>query len=37
MQVKDWDIILMLGLEMLNCQTKGLEMLRFTRFLWVDF
>ena len=26
-----------LGLEMLNCHTKGLEMLRFTRFLRVDF
>ena len=33
LQVKDWGIILNLGLEMLNCHTKGLEMLRFRNFL----
>ena len=37
LQVKDWDNILILGLEMLNCHTKGLEMSRFTRFLRVNF
>ena len=26
LQVKDWDIILVLVLEMLNCYTKGLDM-----------
>ena len=33
LQVNDWDIILILGLEMLNCRTKGLEMSQFTRCL----
>ena len=37
LQVKDWETILILGLEMLNCHTKGLEMSGFTRFLWVNF
>jgi len=32
LQVKDWDIILILGLEMLDCHTKGLEMLKFHAF-----
>ena len=37
LQVKDWDSILILGVKMLKCHTKGLEMSQFTRFLWVNF